>query len=660
MRVYLILKTILNHELIRFYKKSNCMKKISVFFTFLLLQFSTTFSQNLDLSILTIPDSLKIDANAIIRLENTNIELLSASKMNMKKEMVVTVINELGNGDGYIYLYYDNHKKIKNVSATIYNAFGMEIKKVKRRDFKDVSAVDNGTLYSDSRVLYYEYTPLSYPYTIKYQYETTTSNTAFIPNWLPVKHFYASTQKSIYTLTYPSDITINLKEQNLDNYEIENNTIENKISYTLKNAKAIENENLSPSFFYYGPHIKFAANRFQLGGVSGKAENWTEFGKWWYDELIKGRGELPDATKLKIQDLVKGVEDTNEKIRLVYNYMQQKTRYINVSIGIGGWKPMLASEVDKLGYGDCKALTNYTHSLLKAVEIPSYYTKIYAGKGERNNMDKDLASQQSNHVILMVPTKKDTIWLECTDQKAPFGHLGEFTDDRDALVVTPEGGKVIHTKSYTDSENKQVIEGEYTLDSNGDISAKAIIESFGIQYDYHYGIADLNNKEKDGYYKEFLKNINNMKITNIKVSNNDLSTTFTENIEFTASNYTVHSGERILVRLNAFNVNQNIPKRYRNRKQALEIQYGFLDMDEVIINLPKNYQIESLANGKEVTTKFGTYNFKIEQLNDYQIKYKRRLLIKQGMYTVDDYDKYRKFRKKIKQLDNSKIVLIKK
>ncbi len=622
-----------------------------------LLVFSQLFSQNFDLSILTIPDSLKENANAIIRYENTNIEIVSQSKMNIEKEMIVTVLNKLGNEDGYIYLYYDNHERIKSVSARIYNAFGKEIKKIKRSDFKDVSAVGGGTLYSDSRVLYYEYIPLSYPYTIKYQYETTTSNTAFIPNWLPIKHFYASTQKSVFTLTHPTNITVHLKEQNLNRYNIENNSNNNKISYTLISAKAIELEKLSPIFYDYGPHVKFAANKFHIAGVDGQAENWKEFGKWVNDKLLVGRNQLPENVNQEIQNLVKGIDDEKERARLVYEYMQNKTRYISVQIGIGGWKPMLANEVEKLGYGDCKALTNYTQALLKAADVNSFYTVIYADR--RRNIDNELAAMQGNHAILMVPTKKDTVWLECTSQKVPFGHLGKFTDDRDALVITPEGGKIIRTKSYTNTESKQIISASYLLDENGNISAKAKIKSSGIQYDNHYRIADLDAKEKDEYYKGFFGKINNMKIDNIKVSNDGINTTFTENITFTASNYAVNSGERMLVRLNAFNVNQNIPKRYRNRKQALEIQYGFLDIDEVIIHLPKNYKIESLANDKEVTTKFGTYKIKIEKINDYQIKYKRDLLIKQGIYTVEDYDKYRKFRKKINQLDNSKIVLIK-
>src|SRR5690625_198168 len=93
-------------------------------------------------------------------------------------------------------------------------------------------------------------------------------------------------------------------------------------------------------------------------------------------------------------------EKTNEaKTRKIYQYIQDKVRNVSVQIGIGGWKPMPAMEVDKLSYGDCKALTNYTKVLLDALGIPSYYTVLYA---DSNTIDihEDFVSFQGNHVIL--------------------------------------------------------------------------------------------------------------------------------------------------------------------------------------------------------------------------------------------------------------------
>lgn len=633
------------------------MNKIKFSLVFFFLSFTTIFSQDFDLSILSIPDSLKTNANAVIRLENTNIEIKSSSKMIIKKEKIITVFNKHGDEDGFIVLNYDKYNDIKYVNVRVYDALGMEIKKVKKKEFKDVSAADGFSLYNDNRVYYYKHVPLNYPFTIKYEYEIESNNTAFIPRWFPISGYNVSTQTSKYNLIYPNDITINYKEHNLENYSNENNSTTSRFSYIIKYAKAIKYEGYSPSFLNFGPYVQFAANKFHLAGVDGEASNWKEFGKWMNDKLLTGRNDVSEATKLEIKNLVKNTEDPVERARLVYNYMQNKTRYINISIGIGGWKPMLASEVDKLGYGDCKALTNYTKSLLDIADVSSFYSVIYAN--QRRNIDSDLASVQGNHVFLMVPAKKDTIWLECTSQKVPFGYLGTYTDDRDVLVVTPEGGKIVHTKSYSEKENKQVITGEYTLSDNGDIKAEANIKSTGIQYDDNYGITDMDSKEKDIYYKAFFKNINNLKINSISAQSDNLNTLFNENISFSATNYGIKSGNRMLVRLNAFNVNDNIPKRIRNRKLPLEIQYGFLDVDEVIINLPKEYKIEALSKNMLHESKFGTYKVTIEKINENQLKYTRELIVNQDLYSIEDYESYRKFIKKVNQLDNSKIVLIK-
>ena len=93
-----------------------------------------------------------------------------------------------------------------------------------------------------------------------------------------------------------------------------------------------------------------------------------------------------------------------------------------------------------MGYGDCKALTNYTRVLLKTVGIESYYTVVY-GDRRIENFEQDFVSMQGNHIILAIPSNDNYIYLECTSQTSPFGYNADFTDDRYALIVKPEGGK---------------------------------------------------------------------------------------------------------------------------------------------------------------------------------------------------------------------------
>lgn len=89
------------------------MKKNLFTLTLFIIFNLLTHAQNQNLNLLLIPDSLSIDANAIIRYDHTDIELLNSSKMIIKKKNGVTILNKYGDEDGHVYLNYDNHSKIK-------------------------------------------------------------------------------------------------------------------------------------------------------------------------------------------------------------------------------------------------------------------------------------------------------------------------------------------------------------------------------------------------------------------------------------------------------------------------------------------------------------------------------------------------------------------
>src|SRR3546814_15272406 len=84
---------------------------------------------------------------------------------------------------------------------------------------------------------------------------------------------------------------------------------------------------------------------------------------------------------------------------------------------------MFAEEVDRLSYGDCKGLANYTQALLEVVGIPSVYTEVNAGDHQRSYLPDFASFGQGNHIILCVPLDGDTTWLECTSKETPFGYL---------------------------------------------------------------------------------------------------------------------------------------------------------------------------------------------------------------------------------------------
>ena len=638
-------------------KKDYMIKRLLLSFFVLFSVFC--FSQKREYASLLIPSELKENSNAVVRNSAIEITIEDIDKMIVSKTEVVTVLNKLGIADARIFESYDNDTKITNLSAIIYDAFGNQIKKYKERDFLDVSAVDGGTLYSDSRVKYVDYTPITYPYTLVFESEYKTATTGFIPWWFPVNGYYVSVEKSTYTLKNPKGIAWRKKETHLTDFNIEKNDSETDLTYVLKNQKAFEYENSSLSSRDILPLVKVALNKFYLKGVYGEATNWQEFGKWMHKSLLEGRDVIDDATKFKVLNLVKGITDFEEKAKIVYEFMQNKTRYISVQVGIGGWEPIAARQVDKVGYGDCKGLTNYTKALLDIAGVTSYYTVVYADK--KRNLDKDFSSIQGNHVILNIPNKEKDIWLECTNQTMPFGFLGDFTDDRDVLVVMPEGGVIKRTTRYKDIENFQKTDATVQLRKDGSLTATLKRVSKGLQYDDKQGLVSLTEEDLIKRYKSNVWSYNNnLEVNSVAIENDKDKVVFTEDLSVSIKNYAAINQGEYLFRVNIFNKIGYVPKRYRTRKLPLKISQGYKDIDDLIIKIPDGYSLNNLPETKELSTDFGTYKITFTKVDDTTFKYHKSIVIKEGVYPKEEYKLYRSFRRSIAKYENLRIAITKK
>lgn len=616
-----------------------------------------SFSQTV-FPVAEIDSTLLENANAVVRLDAMEINVLAVDEIAYEIRQVITVLNEKADYFSTVRIPFDKERKIKDPEIYIYNQLGTEIAHIKKKEFLDLSASDGLSLYTDDRLLYHDYTPITYPYTIGISYSVESSDTAFFPPWYFLPNYLVSVEKSSYGIHYGNTVLKpEVKEFRLDGFSINKTEEPGFIGYNGENFPAIKGEYMGPSFRDLAPKLSLRMKSFSLKGVEAHTSTWKDMGVWIEEALLKGTEDLPLETIATVRNLVEGVTDDLEKAKIIYKYVQDNTRYVSVQIGIGGWKPISALEVDEVKYGDCKGLSNYTRALLHAVNVPSYYTVIYAGKN-KVDFDQDFASLQGNHAILAIPYGGAYYWIDCTSQIHPFGFVGDFTDDRLALVVTPEGGEIVRTVSYLNESNYKKCSATYALDDRGTLSADLTLRTGGVSYDNHFFLKDYKKKDIVKYYKDYWNNINNLELGHYGFNNNRDIVEFKEELELSAENYATKSGDLMLFVVNAFDRRNDVPKRYRKRKMPFRIQRGYLDETEYTIELPSGYALESMPKGGMLENEFGSYSvdFKFDETNQ-AVLYKRKLLVKQGNYPKEKYDEYRNFKKQIARQDNAKIVL---
>ncbi|WP_127021624.1 DUF3857 domain-containing protein [Flagellimonas beolgyonensis] len=624
------------------------------FLLFLVAQFS--ISQNY--SVAEIPKEMLENADAVGRLDRMDIHIESIDKMTYSVKQVVTVLNKSGSEYAATRVMYDDERKIKKIEATFFDAFGNELEVAKRRDFKDVAAVDGFSLYLDNRVLYYKYVPTQYPYTVEFTYEIETSDTGFFPPWYFLSGYGISVQQSEYSIVYPSiEFKPIVKEKNLENVQVEKTDIAGSLQYSATNIPAMEAESLSPSFSLLAPSLSIRLPKFHYKGYQAVVNDWHEMGIWIQEELLAGRDVLEENTVKEIQQLVKGIDNDLEKAKIIYNYVQDNTRYISVQIGIGGIQPISAIEVDKVKYGDCKGLTNYTKALLKAVGVESFYAVVESGSA-KIDFEEDFADLvQGDHVILAIPYQGQYYWVDCTSQILPFGFIGDFTDGRKVLVVKPDGGEIMTTTSYLNQQNKQSIKARYRVLENLSMKGEVTLKTTGIQYDGRFSLEKGSREDNTEYYKNFWDNINGLDILDFKFDNDKENVVFTENVKLSALNYLSKNGNDYLLTLNAFNNGLYVPPRYRDRKMPFVVQRGFLDEDETIIEIPDNFHFTALPEKMVQETIFGAYKTEVIKKSEKQLLFKRSLQLNAGEYPKESYQDFRAFMRAIAKNDNQKIIL---
>ncbi len=608
-----------------------------------------------DYSYAIIPKSLLENAKAVIRYHETTFDIQSSSKAVLRVSYAMTIVNESGIENGCLRQFYDKFSHINSIKGTVYNSSGEKVERIERDKILDVSAISGFSTYEDHRMIYIQPQYRTVPFTVEYSFDVVYDGILDYPDYYLLNDYNIALEQASLFVTSPDSVGIRYLERNIiTTCKSEQTKSGTKYSWTFNNIQPIRYEPFSPPITENIPSVLLAPNFFKLKKLSGNAESWESFGLWVY-ELTEGRGELNSETKNKVLNIVSETGDIMEKIGGLYKYLQDKTRYASIQIGLGGWQPSEANEVDRLSYGDCKALTNYMQALLKAANISSYYTLVSAGEFS-SDIISGFPSNQFNHAILCVPLNEDTLWVECTSQHLPLGYLGSFTDDRTVLIIKENGGFLGHTKTYSRKDNIQSRVSRINLSKDGSGKFAVSTTYKGIYYDDLLPVILSDETDKRKKIENGIQT-GNFKLEYFELKEHkSLIPMVEETLNLTVQNIFVMAGDLMLFTPNQLNKQELLPFQINKRKNPIRIRRSICEIDTAYYSLPEGFTLNSQNLDESITSEFGEYRAasSIEGLN---IRYVRKMTINKGYYPSDSYGNFIDFFEKVSYADNKKLAL---
>lgn len=556
----------------------------------------------------------------------------------IRVDSIVIQVNErMGDHDAQDYIIYQKGERASFGDIWIEDMFGNKIRKLKKDEIKERHYINGFSLFEDRLMKYFEAKHNTYPYRLVYT-KTQESKKYVNVAYEDYSDYKIPIKEGQLILEYPVDKQIKQQIKNIETTEVD--TIGNKVvqRYKYSHQPDSHRQIFSSVNETKAPQIIIAPLEFKYG-VKGLNENWKTLGEWDL-ELNKGRDKLPSEEIEKINRLTSGLQSAYEKVKVLYDYLQNNTRYVNVSTKIGGLQTYPAEYVAANKYGDCKALSNYMQSMLKQVGVEAYYTSILSGD-EIYDLDDDFSYNAFNHVILTVPVGGDTLFLECTSKNIPVGYMGTGTQGRKALMSKENASQLVFVPQLKPEDVLCIREFDLKIagDGEADLSLNARIR--GEEYEVLNAYDEMASRNSiDKFIRQNILD-GSFEIKDYKITKPNKDSAYIDlKIRSKLSNVAKKYGNNLA--LNSFAFQLPTLESPEKRTQSLQIDYPIYKKDKLIIHL-NEYSVSKMPKDVELESPYGDiYKLKFKKDGD-SVVIEKELLITDKRLNLEEYNDFYSF-----------------
>jgi hypothetical protein len=604
-----------------------------------------------------------------------SVELLSDNVTTVKdngeiithKRIAYRILRPEGKDSAEFGVPYDNETKVNYLKGWSITAKGQEYE-TKDKDTFEMST-STYEVFSDDKIRIIKVPGADVGTVVGFEYEQKDRPYIFQVFWsfqLPMP-----VERSRYELRLPSGWEYRADWIN----RVAQDPVEQNGSYVweLADVPRIEHE-------YHQPPYRALAGHMVISFFSEKIKHqtyrtWNDLGSW-YGQLTAGTREPSPALQQKVQELAPSSLPLLERIQALARFAQRDVRYAAIEIGIGGHRPHPAAEIFAHRYGDCKDKATVLAAMLNQIGIKSYYLLVHTDRGIFT--EKSPPYVGFNHAIIAIqlpdssfakslpalyehPKLGHLLIFDPTNDLVPLGQMPFYEQDNFGLLVTDQGGELIHLPLSHPELNRIVRTARLNLLPDGTL--KGEVEEVRSGSEAFDGRSRFLH-ETDADRKKTLERILGAWVSTLQLDSVDAENL--DNIDrdlvlrykFTAEHYAKNAGPLLLVRPRVLGEKAGPMDSTKPRYYAYEFEAPTLQTDTFEISLPAGYKIDELPEPAKASFSFGEYTSKTEN-SGTSLKYSREYKINATLVPKDQIGELKKFFSQI-NLDEKSIAILKK
>lgn len=612
------------------------------------------------------------DVPAVVLHDEQVVSLNSDGKLTTTENYAVKILSRDGRSFAVARAFYlVSAGKIKEMQAWVIRPGGTSKDYDKKTVLDLISDPDD--VYNEGRIKVIDASDdVDAGYIFGYTIVTEESALFYQDQWTFQSRL--PTLMSRYSLNLPGGWTAS--SQTFNTADVKPQVNGSNYSWEMRGLAPIKWEPMSPSAVNLAPRIVINYQPDPKSQAVGRVfADWQDVSRW-ATAMHEPQVIIDDNIAAKARDLTANAKTEFEMIRAIGAYVQG-LQYISIDIGVGygnGYKPRSSTMVMGRGYGDCKDKANLMRALLKVLKIEAYPIAIYSG--DPNFVQAKWASpRQFNHCIIAVKVSDTTVSstvmnhpklgrlliFDATDPFTPVGDLPDYLQGSQALIIAGDNGglaampMVPVENALLDRRIEATISPEGEI--KGTIKERAKGQTSSI---FRREMRDLSASDYRKALEGWLtRGAAGAQLVNITQKDRPEDAAFDLDVEFTAPRYAQIMQGRLFIFKPVFvGRRRDIEFTEATRNAPIEIESAAVT-ETSTFNLPAGFVVDETPDAVDLTSAFGKYSTKYE-IKGQQLVFTRKFLTNRTIIPADKYDTVRAFYSKIRDAEQSPVVLIRK